>query len=149
MATRGIVAIATNEGWKGRYSHWDNYPSRMVAVLGELVQRDGLEKVQQTLILENASWSQIEPLAKSGENSLYEQHKCVEGYGYAHTDIEVLEDSYFTHEDTELAWCEWLYIIHADILEVRRIEKDENGNDVAIYENAFSWDSIAIGEVSA
>jgi len=49
----------------------------------------------------------------------------------------------------ELAWCEWLYIIHDDRLEVRRITKDENGNDVAIFEKAHPWESIAIQEATA
>lgn len=149
MATRGIVARATNEGWQGRYTHWDNYPERMVYVLGELVARDGVDKVVQTLITETPSWSQIEPLAKSGEPNLYEQHALVEGYGYAHTDVTLDETDLFTQNDTELAWCEWLYIIHDTMLEVRRIERAENGHDVTVYHNAFPWESIAIKEVTA
>ena len=41
MATRGIIAVANNdtiaEGWRGSYSHWYNYPERMVGVLAILV----------------------------------------------------------------------------------------------------------------
>jgi hypothetical protein len=149
MATRGIVARATNEGWEGRYTHWDNYPERMVYVLGELVARDGVDKVVQTLITDNPSWSQIEPLAKSGVPSLYEVNQLVEGYGYIHTDVTVEESDLFTQNDTELAWAEWLYIIHETMLEVRRIDRDENGNDVTVYHNAFPWATIALKEVEA
>lgn len=153
MATRGIVAHATSKGWRGRYAHWDNYPERMVAVLGELVARDGRSAVAHTLCYEHASWSVIDPLAKpseAGEPSLYEAHACVTGYGYAHTDTSLDDPSaWFTHEDTELAWCEWLYIIHETMLEVRRIVRDENGKDVTVYENAFPWESIATHEVTA
>jgi hypothetical protein len=149
MATRGIVARATNEGWEGRYTHWDNYPERMVYVLGELVARDGVDKVIQTIITETPSWSQIEPLAKSGEASLYEVNQLVEGYGYKHTDVTVEDTDLFTQNDTELAWAEWLYIIHDTMLEVRRIDRAENGHDVTVYHNAFPWESIAIKEVTA
>jgi hypothetical protein len=149
MATRGIVARATNGGWEGRYTHWDNYPERMVYVLGELVARDGVDKVIQTIITETPSWSQIEPLAKSGEASLYEVSQLVEGYGYKHTDVTLEDSDLFTHNDTELAWAEWLYIIHETTLEVRRITRDENGNDVTYHHTSFPWESIAIKEVTA
>lgn len=155
MATRGIVAHSTRNGngWRGRYVHWDNYPERMVGVLGELVARDGTSSVAHTLCYDHASWSIIDTLAKpseAGEPSLYEANACVTGYGYAHTDTSLDDPSaWFTDEDTELAWCEWLYIIHADRLEVRRITKDENGNDVAIFDKAHPWESIAIQEATA
>ena len=149
MATRGIVARATNEGWEGRYTHWDNYPERMVYVLGELVARDGVGKVVQTLITDTPSWSQIEPLTKSGVPNLYEQHALVEGYGYAHTDVTLEDSDLFTQNDTELAWAEWLYIIHDTMLEVRRIDRAENGHDVTVYHNAFPWESIALKEATA
>lgn len=143
MATRGIIAHATENGWQGRYSHWDNYPEHIVGSLALLVMRDGVEKVVETLITNNASWSSIDPFA-SEENG----HALVLGYGHAHTDVTVEDTAtMFTHTDTELAWAEWLYIIHTDILEVRRIERDMNGNDVTVYQNAYTWDSITPKEV--
>lgn len=151
MATRGIVAIATKEGWNGRYTHWDNYPQRMVGVLAELVARDGLEQVTKTLVSDNPSWSVIDPTTKpsvTGEPSHYEQHKCVTGYGYVHTDIDALENALFTQSDTDLAWCDWLYIMSDTGLEVRKIERDENGNDVTIHESLHTWESIAITAVA-
>jgi hypothetical protein len=149
MATRGIVARATNEGWEGRYAHWDNYPERMVYVLGELVARDGVGKVVETLIINNASWSSIDPFAKKGETGLCDPEAVVNGYGVIHLDSPLDETEPFTQNDTELAWAEWLYIIHDTILEVRRIERDENGNDITVYHNAFPWESIAVNEVEA
>jgi hypothetical protein len=149
MATRGIIAKATSEGWEGRYSHWDNYPERMVNVLGELVARDGVAKVIRTLITDNPSWSQVEPLAKRGESGLYDQHRLVEGYGYAHTDVTIEESDLFTSKDVELAWAEWLYIIHETMLEVRKIEQTESGHDYTVHHSTYSWESIAIKEVTA
>jgi hypothetical protein len=121
----------------------------MVYVLGELVARDGVGKVVQTLITDTPSWSQIEPLTKSGVPNLYEQHALVEGYGYAHTDVTLEDSDLFTQNDTELAWAEWLYIIHDTMLEVRRIDRAENGHDVTVYHNAFPWESIALKEATA
>ena len=45
MATRAIIAVERAQGWRGRYAHWDNYPERMVGVLGALVERDGITQV--------------------------------------------------------------------------------------------------------
>jgi hypothetical protein len=151
MATRGIVAHATTNGWRGRYVHWDNYPQRIVGVLGELVARDGRANVAHKLCYEYASWSSLDPKAsKNNENSLYEQHETVDGYGYAHTDTELTDPSaWFTQEDTELAWCEWLYIIHETMLEVRRITRNDKGEDITVYHTSFPWESIAITEVTA
>lgn len=125
----------------------------MVGVLGELVARHGRANVAHTLCYEHASWSIIDPLAKpseAGEPSLYEAHACVTGYGYAHTDTELTDPSaWFLAGDTELAWAEWLYIIHEEMLEVRRIFRNENGEEVTVYENAFPWASIAPEGVTA
>lgn len=152
MATRGIVAHATsNGGWRGRYVHWDNYPERIVGVLGELVARYGRANVAHTLCYEHASWSTLDPNAnKSIGSSLYAQHETVDGYGYAHTDIELTDSSaWFVNGDTDLAWAEWLYIIHETMLEVRRIFRNDNGEDITVYENSFPWASIAPEGVTA
>jgi hypothetical protein len=151
MSTRGIVAHATTNGWRGRYVHWDNYPERMVYALGELIERDGRATVVNTICYEQPSWSQIEPMAKRGEANLYEQHLLVEGYGYAHTDIELADPSaWFTQDDTDLAWCAYLYIIHEDYLEVREIRKDtETGLDTTTAHSVHQWDTIAIRPVTA
>ena len=151
MATRGIVAHATANGWRGRYVHWDNYPQRIVEVLGELVARDGRSAVAHKLCYEYASWSSLDPRAsKNNENSLYEQHETVEGYGYAHTDTELTDPSaWFTQDDTDLAWCDYLYVIHETLLEVRRIARNDKGEDFTVYENSFPWESIAISEATA
>lgn len=149
MATRGIVAVstATDNGktWKGRYSHWDNYPERMVSVLGSLVARDGIDKVVSTLIDSHASWSSIDAgqtLEHANELD-YSPEAVVVGYGVTHLDIQKDDpSSMFTDADDELAWAEWLYIIHPDILEVRRIDTVD-GRNVTVYHNAFPWESIA------
>jgi hypothetical protein len=123
----------------------------MTYVLGELVARDGVDKVIKTLITDTASWSQVEPMAKSGEPSLYEDKALIEGYGYAHTDIE-LDDPYalFTDTDTDFAWCDYVYIIHHDYLEVRTIVRDETTHLLTTEPlSRHAWDTIAIKAVTA
>lgn len=143
MATRAIVASATNDGWVGRYSHWDNYPERLTYALGALVARDGYETAERTLVHDVASWSQIEPLATAGVPNLYEDKALIEGYGYAHTDVTLDDTPHFTHEDTDLAWAEWLYVMTPTQLAVYRIDSDENGHAKPVYHNAHPWESIA------
>lgn len=157
MATRGIVAVSTASeangwklAWRGRYSHWDNYPERMVGVLGMLMARDGFEKVTSTLIDAHASWSSIDPwqTVESAVGMDYDPNAVVEGYGVTHLDIEKDDpSSVFTDTDDELAWAEWLYIIYPDMLEVRRIDTVD-GRNITVYHDALPWVEIA-GQVKA
>lgn len=154
MATRGIVAVSTASeangwklAWKGRYSHWDNYPERMVEALGVLVARDGLDNVVSTLIDAHASWSSIDPwqTMEHAEKLGYAPEAVVEGYGVTHLDIEKDDpSSVFTHEDDDLAWAEWLYIIYPDSLEVRRIDTVD-GRNITTYHDLLTWESIGKG----
>jgi hypothetical protein len=117
MGTRSVVAIPQGDSWKGRFVHWDGYPAGVGSALGELVERDGLEKVIATIVTgKNYSWSslkvdQIDLTKVKGvranapygryeygtpEYSAWEfkrsygdgRFKCVVGYGIAHTDTE-------------------------------------------------------------
>lgn len=121
--------------------HWDNYPKRMVGVIAELVARDGIEQVCKTLISDNPSWSQVEPMATTGTSSLYEQHKLVEGYGYAHTDVTLEDSDLFTHADKELAWADYLYVITDVSLEIYNIERNAEGHDVPMHYASHAWNS--------
>ena len=61
MATRCIIAEPHGDGWRGRYSHWDGYPSAKLPELFALVKRDGVETVRKVLLHDNYSWSSIDP----------------------------------------------------------------------------------------
>ena len=144
MATRGIIAVQRADGWRGRYAHWDNYPERIVPTIARLVERDGKVKVVETLINNNQSWSTIDDAQAKHTDPLYEgeNDSVVEGYGIIHTDLEPNDPSaWFTDEDTELAWAEWVYVIRHSGVEVMKVVK-QDGNDVAIPDQFHLWEEI-------
>lgn len=117
MATRCLIAEPTATGWQGRYCHWDGYPDSKVGDLLALVLRDGLEKVRQTIIHDNYSWSSIDLNAAALPDIQQDgRFKLVEGYGIAHLDVPA-DDPIFTQDDKEFGWAEYLYILADDGLE--------------------------------
>lgn len=144
MATRGIIAVQRADGWRGRYAHWDNYPERVVPVIGRLVERDGVTQVVTTLINNNQSWSIIDDKKMKNDPELYEgeNDSVVEGYGVIHTDLEPNDpNAWFTEDDTELAWAEYVYVIRDFGVEVLKVTR-EDGADVAKPHTLHLWEEI-------
>lgn len=144
MATRGIIAVQRADGWRGRYAHWDNYPERIVPTIARMVERDGITKVVTTLINDNQSWSVIDDKQEFFPVTLTdnENDSVVVGYGVIHTDLEPNDpSSWFTEDDTELAWAEWVYVIRDFGIEVMKVVK-QDGNDVAVPDRLHLWEEI-------
>lgn len=108
MATRCIIAEPHGDGWRGRYSHWDGYPSAKLPELFALVARDGIETVRKVLLHDNYSWSSINPNYQPETETT--GRKLVAGYGEAHDDLDV-PPNFFTQSETDFAWAEFLYIL--------------------------------------
>lgn len=139
MATRGIIAVQRADGWRGRYAHWDNYPERIVPIIGRLAKRDGLAKVVTTLVNDNQSWSIIDD---SPNREFYDEKNIIDGYGAVHDDLEPNDpSSWFTEEDTELAWAEWVYVIRDIGLEVMKVVNDGTQDKAVPYEFHL-WEEI-------
>lgn len=133
MATRGIIAVERAQGWRGRYAHWDNYPQRMVGVLGALVERDGLTKVVTTLINDNPSWSVIDNEQGSTDEFRDEANIRV-GYGIVHDDIDKdTDEAWFTEEGTDYAWAEFLYVIRKNGVSVYTLNEGEAPKHLACH----------------
>lgn len=116
MATRCIVAEPYGDnGWRGRYVHWDGHPSTKIPQLTKLVRRDGIKKVRKTLLHDNYSWSFINPLYKKQLSEL----KTVEGYGEAY---KKSKSEWFTQRDTMFAWAEYVYVLDNQAIFVWRID---------------------------
>lgn len=113
MATRSIVAEPYGDGWNGRYVHWDGSPNTRVLQLQLLVAEHGVEEVRDTIIREHFSWSSIDTNHKGVENEDKSRFVAVNGYGIAHTDIDLSEaDKWlFRHTDKDFAGSEYLYIL--------------------------------------
>jgi len=90
MATRGAVAVRNENGEiRGRYVHWDG--DSIKSDVERFIERDGIEKVVQTIILDNYGWSHLDSTLKADEvpalGSGYEdgRFKAIAGYGVAYT----------------------------------------------------------------
>lgn len=60
MGTRSAVCEPHGDSYRGRYVHWDGYPSGVGRALSALVQRDGLEVVRKTIIHDHYGWSSLD-----------------------------------------------------------------------------------------
>ncbi len=133
MATRGIIAVERASGWRGRYVHWDNYPDRIVGVLGALVERDGLTKVVTTLVNDNASWSVIDH--NQDFDPIADPKNVRIGYGVVHDDIDKdSDDAWYTEETGAYSWAEYAYVMRANGVSVYAIQGDpETLKHIATY----------------
>lgn len=61
MSTRSVIAIPDGDGWRGRFCHWNGYPTWNGRQVWAIVQRDGLEEAQRQLVLNTTGcWSSID-----------------------------------------------------------------------------------------
>lgn len=137
MATRGIVAIDCGQGsWRGRYVHWDNYPDRIVPILGELVKRDGIATVAETIINKRHSWSLIEAYIKT-DSPTFIPANFEPGYGYFHEDGGDL----YTERSTDFSWAQWVYVMSDDGVTVYEVLGGEP--ETLSYQSTFTWAEAA------
>jgi hypothetical protein len=134
MGTRSIIAIPDNDTYKGRYCHWDGYPSHMGHALCAIVNRDGIKRARQVLTADTYGWSIISPGTPSivgvtpdpdapwgsaeklaSEYDPSERFRVVAGYGTAYSPAEV--DPGWLGPETD-AWQEWIYVLRDEGLEV-------------------------------
>lgn len=133
MGTRSVVAIPDAEhGWKGRYCHWDGYPSGVGEALRRIVMRDGLTPAVHTLTEAHTRWSTITavPLADY-EPPSYDPRRVetyVDGYGEA-PDDEPDGDAGWVFADGDDWGTEWAYLLGEGGIGVyeRRYTPDEGG----------------------
>jgi len=150
MSTKSVIAVPTDEdwyndaiiavtndvasaivtpsetGWKGRYVHWDGYPSHMIPTLEDLIAKKGFQRTVDVLINWNPAWSFI------GYNqgiivdpSLYH---WVSDYGVAYRREFASMDDWITSENVDPIWIEYVYILDPKgIVVLESKHDDENG----------------------
>lgn len=124
MSTRSIIAKQDGDSWRGRYAHWDGYPSHQGKSIWDIVQRDGWEKAVKTLVDDNFYWSVLRPWQ---ENDPAEEDRwnVVTGYGIAGNELQGDSDEWYTPENYTDSWCEYVYVISEGGLMVIRIHDEE------------------------
>lgn len=99
MSTRGALAVADGDAWRGRYLHW-GHPDDVLPVLAALVRRDGWARVAEVLTEQRAGWSLLDARQVLGLDPTRHdaRHVAVVGYGIAYTDTPA--DEWLTPWDT-------------------------------------------------
>lgn len=125
MGTRSVLAIPQGDGWKGRYCHWDGYPSWNGLRLLDLVARDGVEQVRKVLTEDHYGWSNLD-LTVDADTELGAgmddgRFAIVSGYGRAYTTEQGQSDpeEWITHDGDDWG-TEWAYVLgdtHLTVLE--------------------------------
>ena len=111
MSTRSCVARRTaDNGWEGRYVHFDGYPEARVPVLLDLIYRKGVERVRNVVIDWNPrGWSCL--TGEREELDWFQQDGrfgVVSDYGIAYRDGEPFMIS---SNDEPDCFIEWVYIL--------------------------------------
>lgn len=116
MSTRSYVGCAKTK--RVVYVHFDGYPEAKLPELSTLINRDGAEKVVETILsARTGGWSIISPDADTAgmENMLGERGRVVEGYGLAYTDLQTEEGepTYIGDgmSENDHIWIEYVYLI--------------------------------------
>lgn len=170
MGTRSVIAIPEGDSWRGRYCHWDGYPSHQGQALSAIVARDGLAVAAKTLVEDNYGWSSVDadqpditgvaPRERQiGEgwspetiaqqftpDGIYGDGRFVNmpGYGVAYTTTggQSKPDDWIRPGDP--SYWEWIYVLSAGgLLVIKRYRGD--GQVVGL----FRWsESIDWGQVT-
>jgi hypothetical protein len=128
MGTRSVVAIPTDNGFKGKYVHWDGYPTAMAKNLHALVAQHGVEAVRCAVVDEHGGWSSIDPTATSMPSHYDpERFEVVPGVGIAYTPQEQPLDTWISSGDEDNGWVEWGYVLNDTHLSVLRPPQKAEG----------------------
>lgn len=155
MSTRSIIATPRGDGWQGRYFHSDGYPTWNGRVLWELVQRDGLETVTDTLLMKHGGWSTLDN--REGHDQLTDYNSDgrfvgVPGYGIAYTSEphplydmkhgQCSLDDWIKSSDKGWVGTEWLYVLSPGGLVVAKVGYRTKGGEYAIPCGIFPWNGV-------
>jgi hypothetical protein len=133
MSTRSIIAKQHGDSWKGRYAHWDGYPSHQGNSIWEIVRRDGVEQSIKTLVDDNFYWSLLNPVQEEGINERSSLTN-IKGYGVAANEAQSDPDEWYTPINYKESWCDYVYVISQGGLLVIRIYDDVH--------HFFRWDDL-------
>lgn len=113
MSTRSIIGHPYGDGFRGRYCHWDGYPTYNGKQIWDIVKRDGIDRATAILFYKNFQWSslnidKVKPDVMNGEDWA----NVVPGYGTVYTDATDDDWVTWTGSEEDDLWCtEWAYII--------------------------------------
>jgi hypothetical protein len=139
MSTRSAIAIPKGEdGWQGRYCHFDGYPSGVGMRLLSIVDENGLIAAIKVLTEEHTSWSII-----SDAQPTHDATGWVDGYGQPYDDDD--PEGSWIQDDGDHWGTEWCYML--TMVGLRVLHRHPG---VWVDYGTFSWgDPLAALEVGA
>lgn len=130
MGTRSVIAKAEGDAWvKGRYCHWDGYPSNQLVQLAGVVKAKGGVDAALEVLLGNM-WSSLDPAIKGLDKLDDDRFVAHPGVGKSNNQGE-------TPEEIAQAWVEF--------------DGDDWGTEwsyalgkagVAIFDNRDGWKNV-------
>lgn len=113
MSTRAVIARKTNDGFKGRYHHWDGYPSGLGDTLFDIFnghfKRDMRAMLKYLLDDHPAGWSTI-----NGHDFALDPGFDSRGPNcYCHGSRSE-KGNVLTHKNASGCGCEWAYVFDGD-----------------------------------
>lgn len=148
MATRSVVAIPAGDGWIGRYVHWDGSPGSRVPLLLELVARDGIDKVRQTIVSDHYGWSHLHPeQGPEIAESWYQDGRfiAVPGYGLAYTREQAGGDEMMTDTTSDPVWIEYVYVLGPHSITVLHGSGDKPGTGAFTLVTTVRYSDALVG----
>jgi hypothetical protein len=122
MSTPAVVAVPYGDGWRGRAVNGDGYPTWTGAKLLELVERDGPDKVIDTVVNSDIyGWSYLDPnMDETQDHLLGKRARPVPGYGLAYTTVQDQTDPEDWGTPENVASYEWVYLLGKTGLRIGR-----------------------------
>lgn len=134
MSTRSITGIISESGPVGYYVHSDGYPDGRLPVLQALIERDGIDKVAETILTaRNGGWSYLTVRNDDITNFLGERGEVVEGYGLRYTDQQVKDAPLMKLADARTdIWIEYAYFLNLETGDIEWYDFNEDGDDAPV-----------------
>lgn len=128
MSTRGVIAVGTLENWKGRYHHFDSYPTglgqslfehyhltfnkNLKAMIGYLIKSQIASCGWSTVVNRDLSKPPISPEGRvSFSDPRYETQDNPICYWLRRDEKAYAKIEPTFTQDTSDHWCEWAYVI--------------------------------------
>lgn len=124
MGTRGVIAVPdAAHGFRGRYIHWDSYPTGVGEALRQVVVRDGGPTAMRVLTEEHYGWSSLnpdqDPDEQLGAGMSDGRFVVIGGYGTGYTTEQgqSAEDEWILGDGDNWG-TEWAYVVSEAGIEV-------------------------------
>lgn len=133
MGTRGAIARLTDEGFSGRYHHWDSYPTGLGKTLWDAwhvyFQADTDAMLTYLIDQHPAGWSSI----NASDFSLPPGYDSGAAPAcYCHGERNSVSHT-VTHDNAAGSGCEWVYVFSGDMMTIFEARNRDDTRMVGLF----------------